>query len=142
MLPLLMFARWALPAHPAAPTCFVRAFGRSRAALVARSSPVRYLCGAGAAATRPPAQLPGCPSAPASSAAHSSWQSRSLHLSLRTQEKPHKRSIEELAGQQLSGADPGGELGALDPGPKSLGTEGGQGGLGTWVLHWLCWQES
>lgn len=76
-----MLSLRALPARPAAPPCSGRVFGRSRADLVARSSP----------------------------------------------EKPRKRSIEELAGQQLSGADPGGELGALDPGPKSLGAEGGQG---------------
>ncbi|PRW50855.1 serine threonine- kinase isoform A [Chlorella sorokiniana] len=44
-----------------------------------------------------------------------------------SQGEPHKRSIEELAGQQLSGTDPGGELGALDPGPKQTGG-GGQGG--------------
>lgn len=37
-------------------------------------------------------------------------------------EAPHKRSIEEIAGQQYSAAEPGGELGWQDPGVKPAAT--------------------
>lgn len=99
------------------------------------------------AAPPPPplARLPSFPAAPLTqeAAARPAAGNHALpHLPLTMQEKPRKRSIEELAGQQLSGADPGGELGALDPGPKSLGAEGGQGGLGTQVLCLPCWEKA